>query len=180
MVPPSGHPVIKEPVIYSDCGVNPDPGALGLRDIAVASVKSFKSLFPQRPAKAAFLSFSTKGSAQHAMLKKITDAVASTQAYFKEDPSVLIDGELQFDTAVIADIAKRKAPQSKIQGDANIFIFPDLNAGNICYKVTERLGGFTALGPIIQGAGAPINDLSRGCSVRDIYYVAVVTLLQSR
>jgi phosphate acetyltransferase len=102
------------------------------------------------------------------------------QEYYKGDSSIAIDGELQFDAAVIPDIAKRKAPDSKIQGDANIFIFPDLNAGNICYKVTERLGCFTALGPIIQGAAAPINDLSRGCSVRDIYYVAVVTLLQSR
>ncbi len=180
MVPPAGHPVIKEPVIYADCGVNPDPSTLGLRDIALASVRSFKSLFPGRPAKAAFLSFSTKGSAQHPVLKKVLDAVASTQEHFKDDTGVSVDGELQFDAAVIPQIAQRKSPGSKIQGDANIFIFPDLNSGNICYKVTERLGGFTALGPIIQGVAAPINDLSRGCSVRDIYYVAVVTLLQSR
>lgn len=180
MVPPDNHPIIKKPIIYSDCGVNPDPGALGLRDIAIASVNSFKSLFPDEIPKIAFLSFSTKGSAEHKILNKVLEAVKITKEYFKDDKSVFIDGEFQFDAAVIPSVATKKASDSPIKGDANIFIFPDLNAGNICYKVTERLGCFTAIGPIIQGLAKPMNDLSRGCSVDDIYYAAVIALLQSR
>ncbi|MCK9582868.1 MAG: phosphotransacetylase [Endomicrobiales bacterium] len=178
--PPSSHSIIKEPVVYADCGVNPDPKAIGLKDIAVASVASFKSLFPSRTPKVAFLSFSTKGSSEHKAVDEIVKAVKLTQKHFKNDSSVLIDGELQFDAAIIPAIAERKSPNSLIKGDANIFIFPDLNSGNISYKITERLGGFTAIGPILQGVAKPINDLSRGCKPHDIFYTAVITILQSR
>jgi phosphate acetyltransferase len=180
MAPPENHPVIKKPIIYADCGVNPDPNALSMRDIAVASVRSFKSLFPQEEPRVAFLSFSTKGSAEHKTLEKIIEAVKLTKEFFASDPSVRIDGELQFDAAVIPAVGERKAPGSPVAGHANVFIFPDLNAGNICYKVTERLGQFMAIGPLIQGVAKPFNDLSRGCKIEDIYYAAVVALLQSR
>ena len=180
MVPQTTQTVIKEPVVYADCGVNPNPDPTGLKDIAVSSVASFKSLFPAKTPKVAFLSFSTKGSAKHESVDKVVEAVRLTQEHFKNDSGILIDGELQFDAAVIPAIAERKSPNSLIKGDANIFIFPDLNSGNIAYKVTERLGGFTALGPILQGVAKPINDLSRGCKPRDIFYTAVITILQSR
>jgi phosphate acetyltransferase len=180
MMPPEGHPVVKKPILYADCGVNPNPNTLGLKDIAIASVNSFKCLFPKEPVKLAFLSFSTKGSAQHRVLDKILEATKMTQEFYKDNPDVKIDGELQFDAAAVASVGKRKAPDSPVAGQANIFIFPDLNAGNICYKVTERLGQFTAIGPIVQGLAKPFNDLSRGCSVDDIYLAAVITLLQSK
>jgi len=180
MVPPSSHSIMKEPVLYADCGVNPDPKATGLKGIAVASVASFKSLFPLRTPKVAFLSFSTKGSSEHKAVDEVVEAVKLTQKHFKNDSGVLIDGELQFDAAIIPAIAECKSPNSLIKGDANIFIFPDLNSGNISYKITERLGGFTAIGPILQGVAKPINDLSRGCKPRDIFYTAVITILQSR
>ena len=180
MIPPDGHPLIKKPVIYADCGVNPDPGAQGLKDIAVASVYSFKSLFPSEKPRVAFLSFSTKGSAEHKSLLKIREAVGDTREHFADDPTVSVDGEMQFDAAAVDAVGRKKAPGSPVAGNANIFIFPDLNSGNICYKITERLGLFTAIGPIIQGLSMPMNDLSRGCSVDDIYYVSVITLLKSR
>ncbi len=180
MVPPAEHPLVKKPIIYADCGVNPDPSAAGLRDIAIASVSSFRSLFPGETPKVAFLSFSTKGSAEHRMLQKVLDAVKMTREYFAGDPSVLVDGELQFDAAAVPAVGKKKAPDSPVAGQANIFIFPDLNAGNICYKVTERLGGFAAIGPLLQGLSRPLNDLSRGCNSDDIYYAAVVALLKSK
>jgi phosphate acetyltransferase len=179
MIPPQGHPVVTEPVLYADCGVNPNPSSMGLRDIAVASVKSFRGLFPGRDANVAFLSFSTKGSASHKVLAKVLEAVQSAKEFFASDSSVKIDGELQFDAAVMPGIAKRKAPDSSVAGKANIFIFPDLNSGNISYKITERLGRFTAIGPVVQGLEMPFNDLSRGCSVDDIYFAALITILQS-
>jgi len=180
MVPPKSHPVLKRPVFFADCAVNPAPAPTTLLDIAVSTVDSFKKLFPKEQARVAFLSFSTNGSAQYPAIKKIRDAVAMTKDYFKSDKSVLVDGEFQFDAAVIPDVAKRKAPDSVIRGDANVFIFPDLNSGNITYKAVERLGRFKAIGPIIQGLSMPASDLSRGCSVEDIYYVSVITLLQSK
>ncbi|OGS19613.1 MAG: hypothetical protein A2219_07435 [Elusimicrobia bacterium RIFOXYA2_FULL_50_26] len=180
MIPPVGHPLVKKPVVYADCGVNPDPGAQGLKDIAVASVYSYKSLFPSEKPRVAFLSFSTKGSAEHKSLLKIREAVSATREHFSGDDGVFVDGEMQFDAAAVDVVGQKKAPGSPVAGNANIFIFPDLNAGNICYKVTERLGLFTAIGPIIQGLAMPMNDLSRGCSVDDIYYVSVITLLKSR
>ncbi|MCB4791373.1 MAG: phosphotransacetylase [Elusimicrobia bacterium] len=180
MVPPQGHPLVKKPILYSDCGVNPNPNTLGLKDIAVASVSSFRCLFPEEPPKMAFLSFSTKGSAQHRVLEKVIEASKLTQEYFKDDAAVKVDGELQFDAAIVPSVGQRKSPKSPVAGQANIFIFPDLNAGNICYKATERLGQFTAIGPIVQGLAMPFNDLSRGCSVQDIYHAAIITLLQSK
>ncbi|MCX5782162.1 MAG: phosphate acetyltransferase [Elusimicrobia bacterium] len=179
MVPPEGHTVIKNPVLFADCAVNPVPSSNSLTDIAVSTVRNFKILFPEKTAKVVFLSFSTKGSAQHQSTKKVKDAVVMTNEYFKSDDKVVIDGEFQFDAAVVENIAVRKAPDSPIKGDANIFIFPDLNSGNICYKAVERLGGFKAIGPIIQGLSKPASDLSRGCSVEDIYYVAAINILQS-
>lgn len=180
MVPPKDHPVAIKPVIFADCAVNPEPGAAALKDIAAASVLSFKCLFPGQEAKVAFLSFSTKGSADTAGLRKLREAVRMTQEQFRADTSVVIDGEFQFDAAVIPSIAERKAKGSPIGGEANIFIFPDLNAGNIGYKITERYGLFAAVGPVLQGTAQPASDLSRGCSVNDIYNVAAITLLQSR
>ncbi|MCL2144966.1 MAG: phosphate acetyltransferase [Endomicrobia bacterium] len=178
MIPPESHPVVKEAVLFADCGVNPDPGALGLRDIAVATIGNFQKLFPAREANAAFLSFSTKGSAVHKTLDKTIEAMELTKKYFEEQKNVNVDGELQFDAAIMPAVGKRKAPDSKVAGNANIFIFPDLNAGNIGYKMAERLGGFQALGPIVQGLALPVSDLSRGCNADDIYLVSAIMLLQ--
>jgi phosphate acetyltransferase len=178
MIPPENHKTVKEPVLFADCGVNPDPSHLGLTDIANATIRSYKKLFPQKTVNTAFLSFSTKGSAKHKILDKITEAAGLTKKLFENDKSVNIDGELQFDAAVMENVAKRKAPDSKVAGKTNVFIFPDLNAGNIGYKMAERLGGFQALGPIIQGLALPVSDLSRGCSADDIYMVSAIMLLQ--
>jgi phosphate acetyltransferase len=176
MVPPEKHSVIKEPVIFADCAVNPAPQALALRDIAIQTIKNFKKLFPKKVVKAAFLSFSTLHSARHSSLSKIIDACAMAKEYFAADNNVHIAGELQFDAAVMPDVAQRKAPNSKVCPNANVFIFPDLNSGNISYKIAERLAGFSAVGPIIQGLAQPVSDLSRGVSSDDIYNVAVLML----
>jgi phosphate acetyltransferase len=178
MVPPDGHKLIKKPIFFADCAVNPQPGAVALRDIGVSSVNNFRRFFPDETARVVFLSFSTKGSSDNKALAMIKDAVKDTKEFFSKDKAVLVDGEMQFDAAVVKEVGKRKAPGSEVAGEANIFIFPDLNSGNICYKATERLAGFQAIGPIVQGLKYPMNDLSRGCSVDDIYYVAVITLLQ--
>lgn len=178
MIPPEGHKTVKEPVLFADCAVNPDPLALGLKDIANATIQSYKKLFPGETVNAGFLSFSTKGSAKHKMLEKIIEAVELAKKQFDGDKLVNIDGELQFDAAMMPDIGKRKAPDSKVAGKTNVFIFPDLNAGNIGYKMAERLGGFQALGPIIQGLSLPVSDLSRGCSADDIYFTSAIMLLQ--
>jgi phosphate acetyltransferase len=180
MIPPENHPVFTMPVLYSDCAVNPAPGALALKDIAVATVQTFKRIFPGETAREVFLSFSTMGSAKHPVLDKIKEAVKETKVFFENDQLVKIDGEMQFDAAVMPEISKRKAPGSPIEGKANIFIFPDLNSANIAYKLTERLAGFKALGPVLQGLGKPFSDLSRGCSVEDIYNITAVTLLGAK
>jgi len=180
MIPPENHPVCTMPALYADCAVNPVPGAVALKDIAVATVQTFKRLFPGETARAVFLSFSTMGSAKHPVLEKIREAVKDTKEFFENDQLVKIDGELQFDAAVMPEISKRKAPGSPIEGKANIFIFPDLNSANIAYKLTERFGGFKALGPVLQGLGKPFSDLSRGCSVEDIYNITAVTLLGAK
>lgn len=174
MVPPEGHALVQRPLIYADCAVNPAPGGLALHDIAAATVRSFKKLFPGETARVAFLSFSTKGSADHSSLKKVREALSLTQETFAADTTVYIDGEMQFDAALEPSVAERKAPGSSVAGKANILIFPDLNAGNIGYKMTERLGGFRAIGPVTQGLAKPFSDLSRGCSVDDIFYVTAV------
>jgi phosphate acetyltransferase len=180
MLPPAGHTLIKDPIIFADCAVNPEPNSSGLKDIACSSISSFKSLFPRQKADVAFLSFSTKGSATHRMADKVIEAVSLTKEIYKNDALVSVDGEMQFDAAAVPSVGAKKAPGSVVAGKANIFIFPDLNAGNISYKITERLGLFTAIGPIVQGLAMPMNDLSRGCSDRDIYYVACISLLKSK
>ncbi|MDR3111677.1 MAG: phosphate acetyltransferase [Elusimicrobiota bacterium] len=174
MIPPEKHPLVKEPVFFADCGVNPEPQASGLRDIAVSTVKSFKKLFPDKNANIAMLSFSTKGSAKNKILDKVIEATDLVKNYFENRSDVNIDGEFQFDASIVPSVAQRKAPDSKIAGNANILIFPDLNSGNISYKVAERLGGFQAIGPIIQGLSLPVSDLSRGASVQDIYLVCAI------
>jgi len=178
MIPPEGHKIVKNPILFADCGVNPDPSALGLKDIAISTIGSFQHLFPGEDANVAMLSFSTKGSAKSKTLDKIIEASKLLQKEYEDMKDVNIDGELQFDAAVIADVGKIKAPGSKVAGHANIFIFPDLNSGNISYKIAERLGGFQALGPIVQGLALPVSDLSRGSKAEDIYMVSAIMLLQ--
>jgi phosphate acetyltransferase len=166
-------------LVYSDCGVIPNPNAAELVDIAIAASATYRSLTGKTP-KVAFLSFSTYGSAKHEILEKVVAATALTkEKVANEKLDIIVDGELQADAALVPDIAKSKAPQSAIVGDANVLIFPDLNAGNICYKITQRLAGADAYGPILQGLAKPVNDLSRGCSVDDIFGVAAITVCQS-
>ena len=155
---------------YSDCGVVPAPNAEELGEIAVTAAASHQRLTGETP-KVAMLAFSTKGSAQHPSLDRI---VAATEHARKLNPELAIDGELQFDAALLPQVAAKKAPGSSVAGVANVFIFPDLNAGNIAYKITERLAGATALGPLLQGLAKPCMDLSRGCTSDDIVDVAVI------
>ena len=162
--------------VFGDCGVVIDPSAEDLVDIAIASVSTFKALLPSDNPCVAFLSFATKGSAEHLSQQK----VARAAALFKERyPEILSDGELQFDAAYLAEVGARKAPGSQVPGRANIYIFPNLDAGNIAYKITQRLGGFQAFGPILQGTALPFSDLSRGASTDDIVRCSYITLIRS-
>ena len=163
-------------LFYADCGVNPNPDAQGLAEIAVATAANCKALIGV-DARVAMLSFSTKGSASHPDVDKVLQAMSIAKEI---DPKILIDGELQADAALIPKIGERKAPGSPVAGKANVLIFPDLDAGNIAYKLTERIGGAEAYGPLIQGLAKPVNDLSRGCSVEDIVNVAAITVLQAQ
>jgi len=166
-------------LLYADCGVNPDPDADQLVDIAIATCNTYRALMGTTP-KVAFLSFSTYGSAKHELLDKIVEASKKFKAKIEaENLDIIADGELQVDAAIVPSIAMAKAPDSKLAGAANVLIFPDLNAGNIAYKLTQRLAGAGAYGPILQGLARPINDLSRGCSAEDIYGVAAITVCQS-
>lgn len=163
-----------ETYIFADCAINIAPSSEDLAEIAIESATT-ASLFGIDP-KIAMLSFSTKGSATSEETTKVSEAVNLVK---KCKPNITIDGELQFDTAYVPEVAEKKAPNSVIKGNANIFIFPSLEAGNIGYKLAERLGGYQSIGPILQGLNKPINDLSRGCSVDDVYHLALITALQA-
>lgn len=160
---------------YADCAVIPYPSARQLATIAQDSANTHFNITGETP-KLAMLSFSTKGSAEHEAVHLVREAYELVK---KQQPALAIDGELQFDAAVIEEIGKRKAPGSPVAGKANVFIFPNLDAGNIAYKITERLAGATATGPIIQGLARPMMDLSRGCSWEDIVNTACVCALMS-
>ncbi|MBI5266292.1 MAG: phosphate acetyltransferase [candidate division Zixibacteria bacterium] len=161
--------------MFADCAVLPNPTAEQLASIAVSTAWTMATLVGEEP-RIAMLSFSTKGSASHADVEKV---VAALEILKRTHPALKIDGEFQVDAAIVPEVAKKKAPGSAIAGDANVLIFPDLDAGNIGYKLTQRLANATATGPIIQGLAKPANDLSRGCSVNDIVdVVAIATLLK--
>ncbi|MBF0769195.1 phosphate acetyltransferase [Staphylococcus warneri] len=169
----------EEQYIFGDCAINPELDAQGLAEIAVESAKSAQN-FGMEP-KVAMLSFSTKGSAKSDDVTKVQDALKLAQDKVAEEQldNVVIDGEFQFDAAIVPSVAEKKAPGAKIQGDANVFIFPSLEAGNIGYKIAQRLGGYDAVGPVLQGLNSPVNDLSRGCSIEDVYNLSIITAAQS-
>jgi phosphate acetyltransferase len=160
---------------FADCAVIPDPTPEQLASIAISSADTHQKLTGIEP-KIAMLSFSTKGSARHPLADKV---IKATEIVKNLKPKCVIDGELQFDAAYIPEIGKRKAPDSAVAGEANVFVFPDLNAANIGYKMVERLAEAIAVGPVIQGLAKPYNDLSRGCSVADIINVAAICSLLS-
>ncbi|MBR1853817.1 MAG: phosphate acetyltransferase [Lachnospiraceae bacterium] len=162
--------------IFADCGLNQDPGPEDLAAIADSSAKSFKALVGEKPV-IAMLSHSTKGSAKHALVDKVAEA---TRIAKEQYPDLVLDGELQVDAALVPSVAKSKAPGSAVGGRANIMIFPNLDAGNIGYKLVQRLGGAEAYGPILQGIAKPVNDLSRGCSWQDIVGVVALTAVQAQ
>ena len=162
--------------VYADSGLNQNPTSEELAYIAVSSAKSAKLIAGVEP-RIAFLSHSTKGSAKHADVDKV---VAAVSKFHEIAPELNADGELQFDAAIVPDVAKTKAPGSTVAGHANVLIFPDLDAGNTNYKNTERLGGFQAIGPLCQGLAKPINDLSRGCHMEDIVAAIAITALQTQ
>ena len=169
----------EEQYIFGDCAINPTLEAQDLAEIAVESAKSAQS-FGMSP-RVAMLSFSTKGSAKSDDVEKVSNAVALAQEKVETDQlkDVVIDGEFQFDAAIVPEVAKKKAPDAQIQGDANVFIFPSLEAGNIGYKIAQRLGGYDAIGPVLQGLNSPVNDLSRGCSIEDVYNLSIITAAQT-
>lgn len=160
--------------LFSDCAINPDPNAEQLAEIAVESARTAK-MFDIDP-QVALLSFSTKGSGAGPMVDKVREA---TEIAKKNAPQLALDGELQFDSAFSTDVAHKKAPESDVAGSANVFVFPELQSGNIGYKIAQRLGGFEAIGPILQGLNKPIADLSRGSIEEDVYKLSIITANQA-
>ena len=172
-------PAGDETLIFADCGVNPNPDEDGLVDIAIATIKTHQALIGTQP-RLAFLCYSTKGSAAGDMVDKMVHATEKTKARVAElGIDAIVDGELQADAALVPSVGASKAPGSPVAGKANILIFPDLNCGNICYKMTQRLAHAEAYGPILQGIAKPVNALSRGCSAEDIAGVAAITACQA-
>lgn len=162
-------------LVFADCAVTPDPTASQLAEIAVASGQTARALVGEEP-QVAILSFSTKGSANHPMVNKVIEA---TQLAQDLDPTMNIDGELQADAALVPSVGESKAPGSKVAGKANVLVFPSLEVGNIAYKLVQRLGHAEAVGPVLQGMAAPVNDLSRGCSVSDVYNMVAIAANQA-
>lgn len=162
-------------LMFGDCAVNPNPNADQLAAIAISTAKTGAQLTGMDP-KVAMLSFSTKGSAKHELVDKVSEATAKVKEL---DPTLSVDGELQADAALIEKVGQLKSPGSEVAGKANVLIFPDLQAGNIGYKLVQRLAGAQAIGPVCQGMAAPVNDLSRGCSVEDIVSVVAITAVQA-
>lgn len=175
--PPQGNPYCPDGMIFfADCGLNPTYTSEGLAECAIATANSAKAITGIEP-KVAMLSFSSKGSAKHDNVTMVAEAVKIAK---EKAPDLKLDGELQFDAAIVPSVAALKAPESDVAGKANVFIFPDLQAGNIGYKIAERLGGFMAVGPICQGFAKPLNDLSRGCKSEDIVAAIAITALQTQ
>lgn len=171
MLPPE-----RPPIAFADCAVVPEPDEEQLAEIAISSARTFETLTGQ-PASVAMLSYSTMGSADHHTVHRVR---AATELVRTRAPGLVVDGELQFDAALVDSVGQRKAAGSPVAGNANVFVFPNLSAGNIGYKIAERLGGAQALGPILQGLRAPLNDLSRGCGVGDIVQLALISALQAQ
>ncbi len=164
----------EEKYVFADCAINIAPNSQDLAEIAIASAETAE-LFDIDP-RVAMLSFSTKGSAKSEETEKVSEAVTIAKDLA---PNLVLDGEFQFDAAFVPSVAQKKAPDSEIQGDANVFVFPSLEAGNIGYKIAQRLGNYDAVGPILQGLNAPVNDLSRGCNADDVYKLAIITAAQA-
>jgi phosphate acetyltransferase len=162
-------------LVFADCGLVIEPTAAELAEIAISSARGFETLTGET-ARVAMLSFSTNGSAAHERVSKVVEATGLVK---RRNPSLLIDGEIQFDAAFVETVSATKSPHSPLRGEANVFIFPNLDAANIGYKIAQRIGGAKAIGPIMQGLAKPANDLSRGCSADDVYHMIAVTAVQA-